>query len=621
MEPPNPSLPARLAEIRARLDHPPGVMLGIHRLPILDGITDELDALVASAPDSEHPISDPDLVAEIERTVDLLTGPWIGAAPETQPRRLRLIDLLRRADGGRVPERAFDPADAFGAEVRAMLATDDEFRETLGRVFPLAGRATAVAPSARWLAEARAAMPAGEPATERAAAALRRVLAALVRADIISRPDLLVGGVRLANQRLARGLLWLASVVIERPAELLGGVGLRMGTSGRTDAVVRDTALANTCAALLGASGDPGAATALASMRVRVTNRNVLKQIDRALDMVAARVGLPVEAVVELALPTFGLDKERRLVLPAGDAAAIVDVLDDGVVRVGWRLADGSQVAKPPDRLASSEPAAVAAVVARVAEVKTALVDERRRMEDRLASNRAWPEPMWRTRFHDHPIGGLFGCRLVWTVRTSEEATFAAVPGETGWLGLDGPVPISGRNDAMVALWHPADASETEIAAWRSLLAARSIEQPIRQVDRETFQVLDRDRELAADRRFAGRVVDHSQLRAVLRQRGWAAPFVGPWDQGDEATAWRAFGDDFRAELLYQAPERVATSERNERVRLIAVRFVRAVGAAPTSPATDPRPVGLAEVPRRMFSETIRDVSLVVSVATTPPNS
>lgn len=99
--PPEPSLATRLADIRARLDHPPGVMLGILRLPILDGVTDELEALVASAPDPDHPISDPELLAEIEQTVDLLTGPW-GAAAETQARRLRLVEIPRRADGGRL---------------------------------------------------------------------------------------------------------------------------------------------------------------------------------------------------------------------------------------------------------------------------------------------------------------------------------------------------------------------------------------------------------------------------------------------------------------------------------------------------------------------------------------
>jgi hypothetical protein len=613
--PPNPTLAARLADIRARLDHPPGVSLGILRLPILDGITDELEAAVGSAPDADRPISDPELLTELERMVDFLAGAWIGAAQETQGRRLRLVELLRRADGGRLPPRAFDPGDAFGAELRAMASTDEELRETLGLLFPLVARATAVAPPARWLAEARAAFPRNDPATERAAHAVRRTLAALVRADIVSRPDLLVGGVRLVNQRLARGLLWLAVVVLDKPADLLGTVGLRMGTSGRSDAVVRDTALANTCAALLGASGDPAAAAALGSMRVRVTNRNVLKQVDRALTELAARSRLSVDDVIELALPSFDLDTNRRLELEVGDVTAIIEVLDDSAVRSRWRLRDGAELPTPPPNLATSEPGAVAEIAGRVAEIEAAVSEERRRMEDRMASTRLWPEPTWRARFFDHPIGGLFGQRLLWIVGSATEAGTAAVRTRRGWFSLDGRQPVADMPDAIIRIWHPADSTEVEIAAWRNVIAAKGLKQAIRQVDRETFRPRDRDRGLAVDRRFAGHVVEHGRLRAILRQRGWAAPFVGSWDQGDEATAWRTFDDGIRAELRYQAVERLATGERHGLVRLVAVRFVHAPATAPAAPATDATPVGLSELAPRIFSEALRDVSLVVAVA------
>lgn len=547
--------------------------------------------------------------------VDFLGGPWVGSTAEAQGPRVRLVELLRRADGGRLPLRAFDPADAFGAEMQTLLGTDPELRETLGRLFPLAARATAVAPSARWIAGARAALPPGTPGTEQAAEVIRRTLTALVRAEIVSRPDLLVGGVRLINQRIARGLLWLAAVVLPAPAGLLGAVGLRMGTSGRRDAVVRDTALANTCAALLGASSDPGATVALGSMRVRVTNRNVLKQVDRALGEVAARSGMTVEDVVELALPTFDLDEHRRVEVPAGDARAVVEVLDDGAVRSSWLLPDGTRVAEPPRDLAAAEPGAVAAVATLVTEIEATVGEERRRMEDRLASTRAWLEPTWRARFRDHPIGGLFGRRLVWTVSSTERPDEAALPTEDGWQGLDGHRPASDGPEALVRLWHPVDAEQSEVLAWQGRLVMTGVQQLVRQVDRETFRPLETDRGLAADRRFAGRVVDHGRLRAILRQRGWAAPFVGSWDQGEEATAWRAFDDGLRAELRYQAVERLATGERHERVRLVAVRFVHAPGTAPAAPATSATSVALDEVPRRVFSEAIRDVSLVITVA------
>lgn len=237
-------------------------------------------------------------------------------------------------------------------------------------------------------------------------------------------------------------------------------------------------------------------------------------------------------------------------------------------------------------------------------------------MDARLASERAWPEDAWRARFADHPVGRVFGRRLIWRLVGGEGApdSRSALPQGDEWIGADGRALSRIGPGTLVRLWHPADASAEEVAAWRAALAAANVEQPIRQVDRETFQPEDRDRTLAADRRHGGRVVDHGRLRALLRQRGWAVPALGAWDQGDEATAWRAFDDGLRAELRYQSVERVPTGVRVERARLVAVRFVRAAGP-PTAAAADGRPVTLADVPVRVFSEAIRDVSLVVAVA------
>jgi hypothetical protein len=268
--------------------------------------------------------------------------------------------------------------------------------------------------------------------------AIRRTLSSLVRSDIVSRPDILVGGLRLANQRLARGLLWFASIALEAPAELIGSVGVRMGTSGRNDAVVRDTAVANTCAALLGASDDPGAATALATMRVRVTNRNVLKQVDRALEAVAARAGIQVETVIELALPTFGLGRDGRLELPIDGTTAVISVTTDATVRQVWRQADGTDLDRPSAALTTIHPAEVAEVAERVAAIRAALLEERRRMEDRLASSRTWPEPLWRSRYAEHPIGRIFGGRLIWQVGSPGEAGTAARHDGDGWVGVEG---------------------------------------------------------------------------------------------------------------------------------------------------------------------------------------
>jgi hypothetical protein len=599
---------ARLAAIYPRLDHPPGVMLGVLRLPVLDPILDELESLAASEPLPE------DVRSELTRLAELLSNEMLGTASETVPRRGRIVELLRLADGGRLPSLAADDQDPFGAELRAMLESDADLRTSLGRVYSLILRATSVSPTGRWARDARELAESND--APQLGEATRRTLAALVRAPIESRPDLLLGGLRPVNQRLARGLLWFAAVALPEPAETLGFVGLRMGTSGRNDAVVRDVALANTCAALLGESTDPGAAAALVSMHRLITNRNVLKQVGRALEAIAGRRGVAVDDVIDESLPALGLDWRGRREIDAGPVRAQLDVQEDGHVRVRWRAEDGTLTDAPPKDVATREPTAVAEMAATTAAVEAALAEERGALELRLGSLRSWPAPVVRRRFLEHPLSGAFARRLVWAV-DGPGSPRTVLPSGDGWVGpADVAVPdvIAG---ARLRPWHPAESSDAEIAAWRATLAVRGVRQPFAQVDREVFRASPEPAPAQADVRFAGRIVDHGRLRALLREKRWAVPALGAWDQGDEATGWRAFDDGLRAELRYQAPERVPTGERIQRARLVAVRFVR-TGAPPASPATDAVSLPVGEVPRRLFSEALRDVSLAVVVGELP---
>jgi hypothetical protein len=566
-------------------------MAGVLELPLLDPLLDELEATSGSGRGSLAP----DVVAELEGLADLLLTGMLGTAPEAIQRRMRVIELLRRADGGRLPPEVADEGDPFGVELRTMLATDAELRRELGALYPLISRASSVTPSTRWRRDATALLDAAGD-REASHAAVWRVLATLLRADVASRPDILVGGVRLANQRFARGLLWFAAMA-EGSVGMLEAVGLRMGTSGRSDAVVRDVALANTAAALLGESSDVEAAAALGSMRLEITNRNVRKQVDRALAALAARAGTTVDELVDAALPTFGLDQAGRLRLAAEGSAADLELRPDGRVEVIWEAAE----AAPPSLTADVE-----ATVERIA---TGVERERRRLELRLASERAWSMEAWIRRFGDHPVASPLARTLIWTI-AAQPGPVPALPVQDGWVAMDeAPLHVSGS--AQVRLWHPADASVRDIAAWRATLGARAVQQAIRQADREVFVPVASGLSPGADTRYAGRIVDHRRLRAVIRERGRAVPALGAWDQGDEATAWRDFDSRLRAELRYQAPERTPTGQPVAKARIVAVRFVGTDGDQP--PGSDLLvPVRVIEVPPRVFSEALRDVNLAL---------
>jgi hypothetical protein len=391
--------------------------------------------------------------------------------------------------------------------------------------------------------------------------------------------------------------------------DLLEAVGIRMGTSGRSDAVVRDAALANTAAALLGESGDPAAPAALASMRLEVTNRNVLKQVDRALAAQAGRAGLSVEELVDASLPSHGLDVGGRLEMAAGSIAAVIEVHPDGRVGLLWRGPDTSTPSVPSD-VAADEPGFVADVNATLSRIEARIAEERIRLERLLGSERTWSPEAWRRRFHDHPIGRVHASSLIWaTVGAAGAAT--ALPVADGWLSAHERL-LALPDSARLRLWHPAEGRPADVTVWRATLATRAVRQSISQVERPVFRPDPASRAVAADLRHAGSIVDHARMRTLLRARGWAAPALGAWDQGDEATAWRAFDDGLRAELRYQAPERVPTGERVTQARIVAVRFLR-TDVAPTVPSSEWVAVPLASVPARVFSEALMDVALVVS--------
>ena len=607
MEPDSPDLAARLADAHQRLDYPPFVVAGVHALPILDPLLDELDSTMSRSRSSLPP----NVTAELVRLADLLLRGMLGTAPEAVQRRVRVIELLRLGGRGRLPPLVADDEDAFGASLRTMLQTDAELQATLGALYPLTTRATAVAPSGRWLRDAEGLLGRGSD-RDRFVSAVHRVLGALLRADIQSRPDMLVGGLRITNQRFARGMLWLAFAADAGAGAvpMLEAVGLRMGTSGRSDAVVRDAALANTAAALLGESSDPAAVAALASMRLEITNRNVLKQVDRALAVQAARAGLPVDELVDASLPTFGLDAMGRLETEAGPATVQVELRPDGHVELLWRVG-GEVMQTPPSSIEEAAPGSVAEVRTTADRIAFALAEEHRRLDGRMGSGRAWPVARWRSRFGGHPIGRIHARTLIWTVGVGPRA-HAALPVDDGWIGVDESL-LAGADADEVRLWHPAEAGPGEVARWRATLAARGITQAIRQAEREVFAADTSDASAAADTRHAGKLVDHSRLRALLRQRGWAVPSLGAWDRGDEATAWREFDSGLRAELLYQAPGPLSLDERVARARLVAVRFAR-TDSGHLAGAAEAVPVLVAEVPRRVFSEALRDLALVVTL-------
>lgn len=181
--------------------------------------------------------------------------------------------------------------------------------------------------------------------------------------------------------------------------------------------------------------------------------------------------------------------------------------------------------------------------------------------------------------------------------------------------GNDGPLGFpardgSGIRDARgeIAKW-PADETPLRLAhphdllpaskwhGWQSACFDRHVVQPFKQVFRELYVMVDKEKGTNGEsRRYEGHALQPHQTLAILGKRGW----VHHPDEGlhrvhhaADCVAWLEF-----AEYFHHLGE-------IQQATVSAVRFTNKAG----------KPLPVETVEPRIFSETMRDVDLVVSVA------
>ena len=191
-------------------------------------------------------------------------------------------------------------------------------------------------------------------------------------------------------------------------------------------------------------------------------------------------------------------------------------------------------------------------------------------------------QPRDLARLMDLPAGAALLPALLWQDRQ-------------GAIGLLGQVDVGGPLTAV----HPVTLYERGLLAqWQREIVSRRIRQPVKQAFRELYLLTPAEREAGdVSRRFAGHVVDGKVAAQLLGGRGWSmhdeyAAYQAERPAGPELVA--ALTCDFHG---YFGLGEVITGE----VRFLAGRA----------------PVPLDRVPSAVFSEVMRDLDMVVSVAGT----
>jgi hypothetical protein len=551
-------------------------------------------------------------------------------APPLVVAALRRLDpqLLDEHPGLLASAPVINPGEAWSDAALADLAT---LPPVWMEVMAHAGTATATRPNRQWLQTGRRLL------AEAGAAAFVERVSGWLRLVGRQRTVVLTEGEYSTvplnelpdpyNVPFLRGLVWLLGLTDGGPVAVRA-LGDLVEVSLRKVAGVgpRNVKLANTAVQTL-ATLDGGPALAqLARLSSRVSFKGTLKEVTKALDARAAALNLTRDEVEELAVPSYGLTEVGRRVDKLGSAVAELTV-DGRAATLAWRNAAGKAVKSPPAEVRQDHAEELAELKAVVKDIEKMLTAQRERLDRQLLARRVWPVAAWRERYLDHPLVGVLGRALLWTVG-GQPLGYAE-----GSLRDLADTVVEPAPDATVELWHPIGRPVEEVLAAREWLERHGIRQPFKQAHREVYVLTPAEEATRTySNRFAGHILRQHQVNTLAASRGWTAklrlmvdddfpPLTRELPQwGVRAEYWvEGAGDDYGVDTLESGAYRWLTTDQVRFYPLTAAGNVAHAGGGGygqawhgSGPAPDPMP--LAEVPPLVFGEIMRDVDLFVGV-------
>ncbi|GAA1601476.1 DUF4132 domain-containing protein [Kribbella karoonensis] len=536
--------------------------------------------------------------------------PLIGRAIEglqDPPTATRLRKLIGPEDGIRFD--LIDEGDDVGPRLRAVFETTGESTETTAAVLDLLATAKGK-PSKKWTAEAeRVTGLLAAPGT-----LVRALLDAPLDAadtetvyDHNGRDYTVTSYVTPANESFLCRAVALAGMVRD-PASLpqLRRLAVKTVTViGGQFGKPRSLRLANASAQAMVEIGHPSSITELLALERAVRHGTLLKQIRKAIDVLAAAQGLTRDQLLERAVETHGLDDDGRQRTPLSRGSAVV-VVDARGASLGYVDEDGKERKSVPPDLKAADADVLAGIRDQLKAIRKTIAGERLRLDGLMTVDRSWPLDDWLRWYLNHPVTGRLTRALVWVFG----ADVVGIPVDTRTAVTSSGDQVEIPAGAEVRLWHPIHATAEEVSGWRQYLLEQQIVQPFKQAYRELYALTPAEEQTRVySNRFAGHVFGQVQARALMKGRGWSPVAVAWWDDGIEnGVARRTFeAARIRAEFYFDPihdQEPSATDLypycSSDQVRFVDVR-------------TDER-LPLAQVPALVLTEVLRDVDLFVGV-------
>lgn len=510
-------------------------------------------------------------------------------------------------------ERLIDTSDDWGSLAGPVLGVMDSDKLLRWQEFlKFAATARGSKPRQSWLEQAGSRVEAvGSKSFEQIAFDWLQLLGRTARtsgkaqSDDANHPSILLSD---RNSDVLKGLAWSCSLLeSEAICSALGDAAI--ASYKKVPSIgPRSVKVGNACVWAL--SSMPGMAPVAELQRLKelLKQPSARKQANTALEGASKRLGLSREDLEELVVPDYGL-KDGVSRTQVGSWYAEITLVVPSRVDLRWSRNDGNRTQKSvPAELRRDFPDSIKSVKQTMKDLRVALQTQKSRIERLLLTDRRWSFRDWETRYLDNGLVSYLSHRLIWTFTLGDHQ-------EQG-IWQDGRIvnvrdePLDWIDDMTeVRLWHPIDSEPEHVLVWRQWLERHEVTQPFKQAHREIYVLTDAEQQTEIySNRFAAHVLRQHQFNALCQQRGWIYTPQGGWDS-DHTPELDLPQYGLRVEYWIDVPDPRTAPMTDSGIFLYIstdqVRFSR---------RGDREVVTLREIPRRVFTEVLRDVDLFVGV-------
>ncbi|MBL6447057.1 DUF4132 domain-containing protein [Fulvivirga sp. 29W222] len=348
----------------------------------------------------------------------------------------------------------------------------------------------------------------------------------------------------------------------------------------------------------------------LSRLKLKVTQNNTKKLIQKYLDEASSKLGITAEEIEEISIPDFGLSDGKKEI-EFDDYKLVVEITGVGKTTLTWLKPDRKEQKSVPAFVKQS-----AKLKQRLTKAKSEAKNiqkyttaQRDRIDRSFILDRVWDYEHFEKYYLNHGLVSFIARKLIWVIKNGAEPQ-SAIFIDGRWQNISGEeVPIS--KETKVSLWHPIFDSTETVLQWRNRLEELRWQQPVKQAYREIYLLTDAEVNTKSySNRMAAHLLKQHQFNSLAGIRNWKYQLMGAYDDGRDNEIATLSLPTWGLKAEYWINEVYMDGSFNDAgiwdyVATDQVKFVD----------DDGRTKDLIEVPKIVLSEVMRDADLFVGVA------